>query len=348
MEQNDGHTGLQARNVLDVLINQPRVSKIRATAIETRSLPVREQFDFWRDRSATVGVHERPGRAGGAFDGAAYNYFTPTLAYVRHWVNGPSSVNRTDRHIADSQLDGVLVQLRLGGLEIANNFASGRLFHGGDIRITDLQQPMFSENLYHSNIGLIVRKADLTDRVSGLERLHGTVLADTAMASLLKAHLASVAEVLPRLSTGEIEWLAHVTNDMLCAALSGVAVPGSLEGDDLDGPVLSAVRLCIDRYLHDPHLSPERIARSVGVSTRKLFRVCRPFGSPMELVRRRRLRRAMRMLEAGRPATVTEVAFAVGFHSRETFSRAFRAEFGLTPRDVLRLSHKEPGGGALR
>ena len=56
-----------------------------------------------------------------------------------------------------------------------------------------------------------------------------------------------------------------------------------------------------------------------------------------ELVRRKRVDRARRMLErpSATPHRVIDVAYAVGFNDLSSFNRAFRRQFGCTPSDVL-------------
>ncbi|WP_233208027.1 AraC family transcriptional regulator [Siphonobacter sp. BAB-5405] len=52
--------------------------------------------------------------------------------------------------------------------------------------------------------------------------------------------------------------------------------------------------------------------------------------SVVDLLRTTRLKKAKMLLQQ-RKANVSEIAFTVGFSDPKYFSRAFRAEFGLTP-----------------
>ena len=222
------------------------------------------------------------------------------------------------------------------------------------MRIVDMSRPLFSVNTSYGNVAVIVHKRDLVDRVPGLDRLHGATLADGGMTALLRTHMLSVIDALPALSQQEVDRLSDVTVEMIGAALASTTSPDIIASQELRAPLLKAVRLCIEQNLHRPDLSPDFIAHAVGMSRAKLFRVCRPFGRPMELVRQKRLQRAMALIRAARtgdrPVTVTEIAYMVGFENRETFSRAFKAEFGLSARDALHLhlaqarAHTDPTG----
>ena len=54
--------------------------------------------------------------------------------------------------------------------------------------------------------------------------------------------------------------------------------------------------------------------------------------SPGDYLRRTRLATAARMLLQSRDRTVAEIAALCGFDDATTFTRAFRRQYGLTPR----------------
>ncbi len=92
----------------------------------------------------------------------------------------------------------------------------------------------------------------------------------------------------------------------------------------------------IERQLSRP-LSLATVADSCGVSRHHLAHV---FGeatgySVMEYVRARRLSEAAVSL-AGGAGDVLQVALEAGYESHEAFTRAFKARFATTPRDVRR------------
>jgi len=84
----------------------------------------------------------------------------------------------------------------------------------------------------------------------------------------------------------------------------------------------------------DPELTPDELARELGVSSRTLARV---FAANHETVMRRvfdeRLRQAARLLTAPEAAhrSVTDIAFACGFNDVSHFGRMFAARMHMTP-----------------
>lgn len=97
----------------------------------------------------------------------------------------------------------------------------------------------------------------------------------------------------------------------------------------------------IDERATDPMLTPASIAAELRISLRQLYRAFTEDESPAALIRRRRLERAMQLLVAPQaPGTIEAVAAACGFASAEYFSRAFRREYGLSPR-AYRAAHRD-------
>jgi AraC family transcriptional activator of pobA len=80
-------------------------------------------------------------------------------------------------------------------------------------------------------------------------------------------------------------------------------------------------------------LSMKDYADEIGVSAPHLTRVCRSIlgSSPNDLVRRRRLLEAKRLLEYTR-LSVSEISARSGFRDPSFFSRSFSGAFGVSPK----------------
>jgi AraC family transcriptional regulator len=85
-------------------------------------------------------------------------------------------------------------------------------------------------------------------------------------------------------------------------------------------------------HLAEPHSLPD-LARNAGLSPYHFLRTFKRVAgvSPHQWLLRARLREAARRLGGGRQP-VTEIALDVGFEDLSNFMRAFRAEFGTSPR----------------
>jgi AraC-like DNA-binding protein len=90
------------------------------------------------------------------------------------------------------------------------------------------------------------------------------------------------------------------------------------------------------RLLADPSLSVSRIASQLNMSASALTRTLKAAGvSPMRYAWSLRLEQAARLLgsTAGDNVRAKEVAYRCGFSDAAHFSRAFKARFGMSPRE---------------
>jgi AraC-like DNA-binding protein len=98
---------------------------------------------------------------------------------------------------------------------------------------------------------------------------------------------------------------------------------------------LHAARRLIVANLHRPDLSPQMIADALAISLRQLHMLFEPTGvSCARTILAMRLREARNRLASRPHETVTQIAYACGFHSIATFYRVFHAAYGIAPGDV--------------
>lgn len=108
------------------------------------------------------------------------------------------------------------------------------------------------------------------------------------------------------------------------------------------------VKRYIQRHLQDPELNAERVARALNLSVRQLHRLFADESlSLMRWIWSQRLEACHRELQRdhlGR-RSLADIAFAWGFNDQAHFSRAFRRQFGISPRELRRqrqLQNLEP------
>ena len=97
------------------------------------------------------------------------------------------------------------------------------------------------------------------------------------------------------------------------------------------------VKRYIREHLHEP-LDRETLAAVAGFSIPHFHRVftAQVGESAASYVRRLRLERAARKLRMG-AVDITEVALAAGYESHAAFSKAFKQQFGISPREFRQL-----------
>jgi AraC-like DNA-binding protein len=99
---------------------------------------------------------------------------------------------------------------------------------------------------------------------------------------------------------------------------------------------MTRLREIVAARLGDERLTPEALAEAAGLSYSQLYRALKAERdeSPSRFVRGVRCECADALLRRG-AGSVTEVAYAVGFHSLSYFNRAFRERFGVAPSERL-------------
>jgi AraC-like DNA-binding protein len=103
---------------------------------------------------------------------------------------------------------------------------------------------------------------------------------------------------------------------------------------------LQSVKSFIESRLDDPDLSPKTIANNNGISLRYLHYLFKNGdASVSEWVRKKRLEKCRQKLtsEKFRGDSITDIAFSMGFNSSSHFSRLFKQNFGMTPRNARKI-----------
>ncbi|MGD9766514.1 MAG: helix-turn-helix domain-containing protein [Pseudolabrys sp.] len=107
--------------------------------------------------------------------------------------------------------------------------------------------------------------------------------------------------------------------------------------DNADPPGLAAIQRDIRSRLHRPDLTPAAIARAADLSVRSLHRLFAANGLTVaRYLASERLARARKSIEADTASarSLIEIALACGFNDAAHFSRAYRVQFGESPRET--------------
>lgn len=121
-----------------------------------------------------------------------------------------------------------------------------------------------------------------------------------------------------------------------------IAISYSLSFDTLIAPSsvvgnrYAKARRFIEQHLRDPELGPQKIARSLNVSSRYLRMIfAGEKDSVSAYILRRRLEEVAHQLSDARwrGRSICEIAFDWGFNSAPHFSRSFRERYSMSPRE---------------
>lgn len=99
---------------------------------------------------------------------------------------------------------------------------------------------------------------------------------------------------------------------------------------------LNEIRRYIDDKITEASLTPESIAANFGLSTRYMRKIFAAEGdSPTRYIQRRRLAKSADKMSnlLWKEQSITDICYDCGFKSAPHFTRAFKAQFGMTPKE---------------
>lgn len=170
----------------------------------------------------------------------------------------------------------------------------------------------------HIPIILLTAKAGQQHKIEGLEQGADAYLTKPFDVRELKVRMAKLIEQRQRLKeqfAGELR-----------------LKPTEVSLASMDQRFLQSVIKQIEENIGNEYYSVEELAHSVGFSRSQLHRKLKALAdkSPNQLIRDFRLARAKELLEQ-KSATVSEVAYQVGYSNLSYFSKSYKDAFGVSP-----------------
>lgn len=251
------------------------------------------------------------------------------------WHGDEEDVQRTGRHVREDPRGTLGLFAPLTGSAVVEQAGHRLTLQPGGMVLCDMDRPTrFSHGDGFSALALVVPQslfAARTDRRSSVaepvDRGHGI---GRVAFDLLRAVWAERSALRDQ----EFDAACERAVDMLCLGLSGSGDAGLGDVSDVE----ASIRRFVDEHAADPRLDGTAVAAALGWSLRYVQAVLQKAGtSPSELIRSRRLSLARARLERDPRTPIGVIAGACGFGSPASFSTAFRAYFGVSPRDVRGL-----------
>lgn len=312
----------------------------------TDGLAPGDRLDAWRDRVW--------GRIGGADVSVPANktfrasLLAGTLGSVQvHRIDvGPHRIRRTLPQARATGGQWLKIVFQLGGrLSIEQRHRRAEL-EPGQWCVYDVGEPCTAWNAEPVQLlAVLIARQALSSRVFD------------ASAQLLRpvSWKGGVSQILHdslRATCREFDSLSPQLSGELGGALLELAKLAMLEKMTVEGAMSSHDRLrdrilaFIEQHLHDPDLSLDMIARSLGCTKRYLHRVFSDGELTLNaFIRERRLARCGQDLL--KPAfagySITQISYACGFSNSAHFSRVFREKFGMTPRAYRKCHYSAVG-----
>jgi AraC-like DNA-binding protein len=304
----------------------------------TQPLPIFEQLEGWRRWHRPTFEVQSPSPSSDGFLATSFNWSLEGLTISR--VCSPAtSVNRPKSAIRRSAVDHWVISL--SGLSASDIEVQDRslavpacvpvvLSLGEEIRV--------SHHEYDDRIQLFLSR-DRFDTIGHILEAVKAEFLPTAQGDFLADYMRLLERNLPTLAASDTDRLPGAVEAMVAACLAPSADRVATARRQIEFTLMERVRKAVRENLFSPSLGPKRLCRDAAMSRSQLYRVLGSEGGVAHYIRRRRLSESFSILcDASNAYPIAKIAEMLCFADPSSFSRAFRQEFGVTPRDVRTAS----------
>lgn len=320
-------------------LSKPPAAPLARRVMSTDEVPAAQRLAYWLDVVCKVycGLDCEPPRDREIFGRVEFSGIGE-LTFTSVESNGRGIV-RTPERIRAGNEDHFLVLLPRRGAAVLRQSAREAVLHPGDFAFHDCALPfeLAFEEAGHAAYALRLKRSRLEAHVRNLDDLTAVAVAGRGAAGQL---LVSMVQTLHR----DLDSLHPSSALGVCEGITSIVAAGlrSLPRANLRASTklaayhLTRIKAHVREHLCDPALSAASAAAAVGLSPAQVSRLFR--GEPAPLSRfiwQQRLEACRRDLADPRLAhrSVSDIAFSWGFNDAAHFSRVFRLQHGMSPRE---------------
>lgn len=127
----------------------------------------------------------------------------------------------------------------------------------------------------------------------------------------------------------------YLKNELITQPVSGS------NNENVDDKFLKKVISIIEANISNPDFSVEKLGDEIGMSSTHLYRKLKSITrvSANEIIKKYRLKKASLLLQ-NNEGNISQIMYDVGFSNLSYFSKCFKTEFGLTPREYQQKHSK--------
>lgn len=301
--------------------------------LTTDAVDVRDRLAYWNDAVSQAYVRLDTTAPGGDVEGDIRVDALGTLELSRVTATA-QRVRRTPSLIAAASEDYFLVSIQTRGSGVIAQDGRSATLRPGDFALYDSTRPytlLFDDPFQQYVLMLpgpllreqLHRTTELTART-----IHGSRGAGHLMIEMIRTLAADIDVLEPTAATAVAQGVEHI----LLAGLSSLRTP-----EPSAAARVALARVVARRRLRDPGLTVAAVAAELHVSVSTLHRSFADEDRTIaEWIWVQRLEgvRADLLDPAHADRTIGEIAISWGFVDVSHFSRAFRAHFGTTAREV--------------
>ena len=315
--------------------------------MSTASIPQGERFEYWLDMICSTYVQLECDRVAERDMFGEIEFSRIGGLDLTELRSNVERVRRTPLQVAQSSEEYCLVQLQQAGKGMV--FQDGRIavVNPGDYVIYDSTRPyelIFEESEHHVLV-LRLPRSYLEQQVAGLEDLTATTVAgDGAAGNLLLSMVRTLRTQEDRLHPASAQGVSDAITQMIAAGLRSLPQANSRRPSNLQAYHIARIKAYVKEKLKDPTLTVAAVAQAARISPDHLARLFRAEPMPLSrMIWQWRLEACQRDLGDQRMMnrSISDIAFSWGFNEAAHFSRTFKEQYGMSPRDWRQQAFKQ-------
>ncbi|HTE34743.1 MAG TPA: two-component regulator propeller domain-containing protein [Chryseolinea sp.] len=208
-----------------------------------------------------------------------------------------------------------------------------------EIMISDIMMPVMNglelcmkikqdNRTSHIPIILLTAKSLTSHKIEGIKVGADIYLTKPFEIELLEAHIDHLLE-------RKTELAQYFKNELITQPSTGTG------GENEDDRFLKKVMNTIEANIANTDFSVESLSDEMGMSSTHLYRKLKSLThlSANEIIKRYRIKKASLLLQ-NKEGNISEIMYAVGFSNLSYFSKCFKMEFGISPKEFQQQQSK--------
>ena len=255
------------------------------------------------------------------------------LALTRS-TSPPARFSRTALQVRNTSLDHwCFVAVKAGAVQVFGR-KQVTLVDPGTLFISAMQAPIEGAKGETTDLCIFVPRDFCRERVAAIDAANEAVFS-SGLGRLLASYLVNLNSQLRWLDSDEVPGVLEATRAMIDACIAPTQDRLAAATVPINATLLERAREMVQHNLLSPTLGVDEICHELGVSRSRLYRLFEGLGGVVHYIRSRRLLDAHRVLSAGsEDRTIVEIAAERDFLDPADFSRAFKREFGYSPKEA--------------
>ncbi|MFD3654593.1 helix-turn-helix domain-containing protein [Streptomyces sp. NPDC058620] len=262
-------------------------------------------------------------------------------------------IRRTPSLVRDDLEPSLFLGLQVSGSSMVVQGDREAVLRPGDLAVYDTTEPytLVNESGIHQHFFRVPRR-ELALPTAALSRVTAVRLGrEHPVTDLASTYFARLAGTRPAMSPQQAGAVEQPSIALLRAVLAICLGDSRLAQEPLESTLQCRIMEYIRAHLAEHDLSAARIARAHHISVRYLYKILAGSGITLgDWLRVHRLEECRKELARSRNRSVTIAAIAQrwGFSNASHFSRVFKEQYGVSPREWRQLEERRAGAGLGR